>query len=140
VIFIQYLYQDSVLCMQPVNSKILPPLGNERIYTNDEPSLLPSIISGSHLVLSVLLTLLVGRSILRSYIALPPSSATRHRQPARKSHVKKFAGLAAVSLLFASYWGFAASDLSYRVWADQRGVELPDRYCSPCHLTGSHNY
>jgi hypothetical protein len=41
--------------------------------------------------------------------------------------VKVFSALAAVSFLFAVYWRYSFAALSYSVWADERGVALPER-------------
>lgn len=69
--------------------------------------------------------------VYRSYIALPPSSATRFREPLRQGYVQAFSLLALVSLATAAYFGVSFSSLSYRVWATERGVELPDRFGIP---------
>jgi len=66
------------------------------------------------------------RTIYRSYVTLPPSSATRHREPLRLGYVRVFSLLAFSSLAAAAYFGVRFSSLSYRVWAAERGVELPD--------------
>jgi hypothetical protein len=89
-------------------------------------SLLPLATLSSHIILAISLTVLVCRTIYRSYLVLPPSSATRHRQPARKTNVRLFSILAAVSLLLAVYWRATFGVLSYRVWASERGVTLPE--------------
>ncbi|TAQ85169.1 hypothetical protein B7494_g6508 [Chlorociboria aeruginascens] len=90
------------------------------------PSLLPTGVVASHIFLVGYLSIIVSRTIYRSYLALPPSSATRHRQPLRRGHVQAFSALAVVSLMLATYFGVQFSGLSYRVWATERGVELPD--------------
>ena len=66
------------------------------------------------------------RTIYRSYLALPPSSATRRRQGLRRGHVQLFSVLAIVSLSTAFYFGTKFASLSYMVWAAERGVELPE--------------
>lgn len=93
-------------------------------------SLLPLLKLGSHIVVVILLTALVGNTIIRSYIALPPSQGTRQRQPARKSHVKLFSVLAILSFVIATYWAYSIGALSYQHWASERGVELPERFVS----------
>lgn len=94
------------------------------IYTY---SLLPASQLGGHILLTSCLTALVSRTIYRSYLALPPSSATRHRQPLRRNHVRIFISLAFLGLITAGWFGVSGASLSYRVWAIERGVELPDR-------------
>jgi len=42
--------------------------------------------------------------------------------------VKVFSALAAVSFLFAVYWKYSFAALSYSVWADERGIALPERF------------
>ncbi|KAL3424757.1 hypothetical protein PVAG01_04038 [Phlyctema vagabunda] len=91
-------------------------------------SLIPTLTRASHLLLSVVLSTIVGRTIYRSYLTLPPSSTTRSRGPLRQTHVKLFSALAALSLITATYYGTSIAQLSYRVWADERGVELPDSW------------
>jgi hypothetical protein len=73
----------------------------------------------------------VLRTIYRSYIALPPSTATRHRKPLRRGYVQAFSILALSSLVTAAYFGVTFSSLSYRVWATERGVELPEEFVIP---------
>ena len=90
-------------------------------------SLVPLATLSFHVFLAVWLTGLVGRTIFRSYLALLPSQATRRREEARRSHLKVFSALAAVSLLLAVYWRYSFAALSYSVWADERGVALPER-------------
>lgn len=83
---------------------------------------------GAHLFSIVYLSLVAARTIYRSYLALPPSSATRHRQPLRKGYVQAFSILASVSLATAGFFGVKFGLLSYRVWATERGIELPERF------------
>jgi len=94
---------------------------------NNEYSLLPAGVLFSHIFCTGYLSVVVGRTILRSYLALPPSSATRHRQRLRSAHVQTFSFLVLASLTVAGFFGVTFSSLSYRVWAAERGVELPDR-------------
>jgi hypothetical protein len=89
------------------------------------PSRVPLITIAGHVSLTVALIILVGRTITRSYFALPPSQDTRYREPARKKQVKTFLALAGISFLFAIYNSFTFSSLSYRVWAAERGIEVP---------------
>lgn len=90
-------------------------------------SLTPTAIVSSHVLLTVYLYVVVLRTIFRSYLALGPSSATRGREPLRRSHVKTFSVLAVVSLMVGTFFALSFSSLSYRVWATERGVGLPER-------------
>ncbi|KAL2074351.1 hypothetical protein VTL71DRAFT_8129 [Oculimacula yallundae] len=89
-------------------------------------SYMPTAVVGAHLFAVVYLSLVVGRTIYRSYLALLPSSATRHREPLRKGHVKAFSVLAFISLITAGFFGVKFGLLSYRVWAAERGIGLPE--------------
>jgi hypothetical protein len=71
--------------------------------------------------------MIAGRTIYRSKLALGPSASTRHRQHLRRGHVRTFSILAALSLLGAFYFGVTFAGLSYRVWAAERGIGLPER-------------
>lgn len=42
--------------------------------------------------------------------------------------MKLFLILAGLSLAVAGFWSVKFASLSYRVWAAERGVALPDRY------------
>ncbi|KAH7418326.1 hypothetical protein BKA64DRAFT_564193, partial [Cadophora sp. MPI-SDFR-AT-0126] len=89
-------------------------------------SYIPTAVVGAHLFSIVYLSLVASRTIYRSYLALPPSSATRHREPLRKGYVQTFSILAIVSLTTAAFFGVKFGLLSYRVWATERGVDLPE--------------
>lgn len=91
-------------------------------------SLVPLATFSSHIIIAVSLTLLAVRAIFRSYLVLPPSQGTRHRLPSRKTHVQLFSTLAGISLLSGIYWAYSLSNLSYRVWSAERGVELPETF------------
>jgi hypothetical protein len=97
-----------------------------RTSTNQHPSRIPAAITLTHIYLVFYLTFTVGRTIYRSKLALTPSSSTRHRQHLRRGHVRTFSILAAVSLLGASYFAASFAGLSYRVWAAERGIGLPE--------------
>jgi hypothetical protein len=97
----------------------------------DGHSYLPTGIVATHIFAVSYFSVIVLRTIYRSYIALPPSSATRFREPLRQGYVQAFSLLALVSLAAAAYFGVTFSSLSYRVWAIQRGVEFPDRFFIP---------
>ncbi|KAG4028268.1 hypothetical protein MFRU_023g01030 [Monilinia fructicola] len=98
------------------------------VEIDSDPSVFPAVTLGGHIILASCLTALIARTIYRSYLALPPSSATRHRQPLRRDHVKIFTSLALLGLVTAVWFGVNGASLSYRVWAAERGVELPDSF------------
>ncbi|TVY44634.1 hypothetical protein LOCC1_G003981 [Lachnellula occidentalis] len=89
------------------------------------PSYLPLATSAAHLFGLGWLSVVAARTIYRSYVALPPSSATRHRETLRRGHVHTFTALAVISLAVGGFFAATFSGLSYRIWAAQRGVELP---------------
>ncbi|RAL63382.1 hypothetical protein DID88_003806 [Monilinia fructigena] len=80
------------------------------VEIDNDPSVIPTVKLGGHIVLASSLTALTARTLYRSYLALPPSSATRHR------------------LVTAVWFGVNGARLSYSVWAAERGVELPDSF------------
>jgi len=98
------------------------------IDISSPPSLLAAVPIISHGIIAVYLTSLVGRTAYRSYLTLPPSSATRLRERLRKEHVHVFASLALISLSVASFYSFSFASLSHRIWADERGVEVPQSF------------
>lgn len=81
----------------------------------------------SHILTVVYLTYTTGLGLYRSYKNLSPSQDVRLRAERRRKVVPVFAGLALVGLAIASYSSFSYAALSYRVWADQRGIRVPDR-------------
>ncbi|KAH8794060.1 hypothetical protein BGZ57DRAFT_937999 [Hyaloscypha finlandica] len=89
-------------------------------------SYLPTGVVATHVFAVSYISVVVLRTVYRSYVALPPSSATRSREPLRQGYVQAFSLLALVSLAAAAYFSVSFSSLSYRVWATERGVELPD--------------
>jgi hypothetical protein len=97
----------------------------------DRHSYVPTGILATHIFAVGYLSVVVVRTIYRSYIALPPSSATRYREPLRQGYVQAFSLLALASLAAATFFGVSFSSLSYRVWATERGVELPTRFGIP---------
>jgi hypothetical protein len=90
-------------------------------------SYVPLAVSSIHLSLVVYLSYVVGTSIYTSYRSLPPSQDTRERLLRRKRLAPIFVSLALVALSFATYSSTSYAVLSYKVWADQRGVELPEQ-------------
>ncbi len=70
-------------------------------------------------------TSIVGYGLYRSYQSLSPSQDTRPRLAKRARLVSVFAVLAGLSLVVASYSTVQHATLSYQVWADERGIDLP---------------
>lgn len=101
------------------------------LHLANSDSFIPILVVSTHLLSVGILSLIAVRTIYRSYIALPPSSATRHRQSRRKGHLRTFSLLALLSLAVAAFFGLEFASLSYRVWAVEQGVELPDGFVLP---------
>ncbi|KAF6807704.1 hypothetical protein CPLU01_15762 [Colletotrichum plurivorum] len=92
-----------------------------------EVKYLPLSLVGGHAAMAAYLSLDVARGLYRSYRGLLPSQGTRARMARRSNLVPVFASLAFASLCLACYWTFNYMKLSYRIWADVRGVEAPVR-------------
>lgn len=72
----------------------------------------------------------VARSLYESHKALGPAQDTRSRKAERTKLTAAFGSLAALGLALAvtstlEYW-----TLSYKVWAFERGVAVPESYVS----------
>jgi hypothetical protein len=91
---------------------------------------LPLALVGAHAGVVAYLTTTLCVSLYRLYIALRPSQGTRARTSRRVALAPLFAGLALVSLLYAGYSSARYATVSYKVWADQRGIAIPDSYVS----------
>jgi hypothetical protein len=75
----------------------------------------------------------VGRSLYRSHKALGPAQDTRQRSAERAKLTTAFGSLAALGLVFAITSGLDYLTLSYKVWASERGIQVPDS-CVFCPL------
>ncbi|EEY20710.1 conserved hypothetical protein [Verticillium alfalfae VaMs.102] len=82
---------------------------------------------GTHATSVAVLTAYVARSLYRSYTSLSPAQGTRERLTRRSILTPLFTGLAALSLALAGYTTSRYATLSYKVWADQRALEIPAR-------------
>ncbi|KAH8673967.1 hypothetical protein BX600DRAFT_221682 [Xylariales sp. PMI_506] len=91
------------------------------------PSYVPLALTAIHLGLIFYLTYAVGTSLYTSYKFLAPSQDTRRRLAQRSKLVPTFLVLSGVSLLVSAVSFISYASLSYRVWADERGIELPQR-------------
>ncbi|KAK1983826.1 hypothetical protein LZ30DRAFT_463460 [Colletotrichum cereale] len=89
---------------------------------------LPLSLVGGHALAVIYLGFTVARSLYKAYHDQPPSQRTRARLDRRSTLAPLFSGLALISLSVAGYWALSYAKLSYRVWADQRGVEAPVRF------------
>ncbi|KAM0284432.1 hypothetical protein ACHAQH_002008 [Verticillium albo-atrum] len=92
-----------------------------------EINYLPVAAVGSHAVSIVVLTTYVARSLYRSYSSLSPAQGTRERLTRRSILTPLFTVLAVFSLVLAGYSTSKYATLSYKVWADQRALDVPAR-------------
>ncbi|KAI1879632.1 hypothetical protein JX265_002586 [Neoarthrinium moseri] len=92
------------------------------------PSYIPLALSTTHIGLAVYLTYAVAASLYTSYKSLSPSQDTRKRLERRVKLAPIFLGLAAASLVFATYSSIVYATLSYKAWADDGGFDLPQRF------------
>jgi len=127
---------SKVLGSSPRHSLNSVTMRNEGASIADCHSYIPTGIVATHVFTVGYLSVVVLRTIYRSYIALPPSSATRFREPLRQGYVHAFSLLAFVSLATATYFGVRFGSLSYRVWATERGIGLPDEFVTPSTFMG----
>jgi hypothetical protein len=88
---------------------------------------LPILGAFSHIAAAAYLTYTVGFGLYRSYNALPPAQDTRHRIHRRRVLAPIFGGLALLALASDIYYKLGYLTLSYKVWADERGVAFPER-------------
>lgn len=92
-----------------------------------EISYVPLAAAASHGVGVVALTILVAKGLYKSYRELSPAQGTRERRSRRSIFTPLFATLALTSLALAGYSATKYATLSYKVWADQRAIEVPSR-------------
>lgn len=81
----------------------------------------------SHVTAAVYLTYTVGRGLYQSYQALLPAQDTRQRIHRRRILAPIFGGLALLALATDVYYKLGYLALSYKVWADERGIAVPER-------------
>jgi hypothetical protein len=93
---------------------------------------LPLVLAGSRVAAAAYASYTVGRSLYRSHQALGPAQDTRGRKAERTKLTTAFASLAALGLVFAVASSLEYLTLSYKVWASERGVVVPDSYVSTC--------
>ncbi|KAK2014742.1 hypothetical protein LZ32DRAFT_555654 [Colletotrichum eremochloae] len=104
-----------------------------------EVKYLPLSLVGGHAFAVVYLGFTVVQSLYKAYHDQPPSQMTRARFNRRSKLAPLFTGLALASLYFSGYWALNYVKLSYRVWADQRGVEAPVCFYGDHGLVPSQN-
>jgi hypothetical protein len=80
----------------------------------------------SHVAAATYASYTVGRSLYRSHKALGPAEHTRHRTAQRAKLTAAFGSLAALGLVFAITSSLDYLTLSYKVWASERGIQVPD--------------
>ncbi len=74
----------------------------------------------------VFLTSIIGLGLYRSHTGLGPAQETRQRVSQRRKLTTVFASLAALSFVTAVTSVISYLTLSYKVWASERGIEVPD--------------
>ncbi|KAH9884615.1 hypothetical protein F4778DRAFT_557354 [Xylariomycetidae sp. FL2044] len=96
----------------------------------------PLAVTGTQLALIVYLTYAVGASLYTSYKALGPAQDTRSRLAQRKKLAPAFLAIAVVAFSVATYTTIASAVLSYKTWAYEHGLDLPQHYS----VAGEHGY
>ncbi len=97
------------------------------VQVEPEVRYIPLAIAASHAVAVAYLTSIIAVGLYRSYRELGPSQETRLRILWRAKLLPAFGGLAVVSFLAASYSSLTYATVSYQTWADERGIEVPNR-------------
>ncbi|KAK4106440.1 hypothetical protein N658DRAFT_491062 [Parathielavia hyrcaniae] len=96
------------------------------VEVHREPRVLPTVLAVLHVVAAVYASYTVGRSLYQAHKALGPAEHTRHRRAQRTKLTAAFGSLAALSLIFAITSSLDYLTLSYKVWASERGIQVPD--------------
>ncbi|KAI1378350.1 hypothetical protein F4677DRAFT_392366 [Hypoxylon crocopeplum] len=86
----------------------------------------PVAVIGAHLASVVYLTYAITTSLYTSYKLLSPAQDTRSRLAQRKRLVPAFLSLAVAALCLATYTAVSSASLSYRTWAYEHGLDLPE--------------
>lgn len=81
----------------------------------------------AHIATVIYLVSKIGRGLYGSWKSLSPAQDIRARLASRTKLVPVFAALAALSFILATTSAAQYVLLSYRVWADQRGILVPER-------------
>ncbi|EAQ91045.1 hypothetical protein CHGG_02980 [Chaetomium globosum CBS 148.51] len=91
-----------------------------------EPRTLPIALAGLQVAVAVYASYTVARSLYQSHKALGPAQDTWNRKPERIKLTTAFGSLAALGLAFAVASGLEYLTLSYKVWACERDVPVPE--------------
>ena len=100
----------------------MAPIEHEYLNDNSRPLTLLGVYAAGT---SGIIGLIAHRVLYRAYKALPPSQGTRQRKDHRHKHVAIFAGLTVVSFGLAVYYIASIVNISYQVWAYERGDLVP---------------
>ncbi|KAL2271579.1 hypothetical protein VTJ83DRAFT_950 [Remersonia thermophila] len=98
------------------------------VQLDEEPGLVPVALAVSRAAAAIYASFVVGRSLYQSHKALGPAHHTRHRQADRAKPSVAFGSLAALALVFAISSTWDSLTLSYRTWASERGIQVPERW------------
>ncbi|KAK0711243.1 hypothetical protein B0H67DRAFT_584735 [Lasiosphaeris hirsuta] len=90
------------------------------------PSYIPLFLSTLHVTTVAGLLYIIGLGLCRSQVGLGPAQDTRHRTSQRLKLATAFGSLAALGFSLAVTSGLGYLTLSYKVWAFERGIEVPD--------------
>jgi hypothetical protein len=85
------------------------------------------LVAVSHVAAAAYLTYTVSRGLYQSYKALPPAQDTRQRIHRRRILAPILGGLALLALTTDVYYKLRYLTLSYKVWADEHGLAVPER-------------
>jgi hypothetical protein len=86
----------------------------------------------SHAAAVVYLTSIIGVGLYRSHKGLGPAQDTRQRIVQRKKLTTAFGSLAALGFLLSAGSTLSYMNLSYNVWAAERGLEDSDSLVARC--------
>ncbi|KAK3357368.1 hypothetical protein B0T25DRAFT_538989 [Lasiosphaeria hispida] len=90
------------------------------------PSYIPVALSTLHVFSVTGILYIIGLGLYRSHVELGPAQDTRHRSSQRQKLATAFGSLAALGFSLAATSALSYLTLSYKVWAFERGIEVPD--------------
>ncbi|KAK3322142.1 hypothetical protein B0H66DRAFT_589920 [Apodospora peruviana] len=99
----------------------------------------PLVFAASHIAAAGYLTYTIALGLYRSQTALGPAQDTRLRTAQRQKLTSAFGSLAALSLILAIGSGISYLTLSYKVWASERGVAVPNSLFGGWHAQENAN-
>ncbi|KAL2201213.1 hypothetical protein P885DRAFT_65495 [Corynascus similis CBS 632.67] len=97
------------------------------VEVENHPSYTPLLFAVSRIAAATYASSTVGQSLYRSNKALSPAQDTRHQTVKRNKLTAAFGGLAVVGLVLSVTSSVEYLTLSYKVWASERGIEVPNR-------------